>query len=108
MWVWICRKIGKRLSVEAFYVAVVSSNNRGDIYSDGLVVVEAENKPKLEAKGWAGACISDQLARFKQPKRVLFVDELPRNAMAKVQKKVLRERYWQVFDEAGSVAGVGT
>jgi malonyl-CoA/methylmalonyl-CoA synthetase len=27
------------------------------------------------------------------PKRVHFVDELPRNAMGKVQKNVLRERY---------------
>lgn len=37
------------------------------------------------------------LAGFKVPKRVLFVDELPRNTMAKVQKTVLRERYRQLF-----------
>jgi len=37
--------------------------------------------------------LKDRLARYKQPKRVLFVDELPRNTMGKVQKNVLRERY---------------
>jgi malonyl-CoA/methylmalonyl-CoA synthetase len=34
-----------------------------------------------------------RLARFKHPRQVVFVDELPRNAMGKVQKNVLRERY---------------
>ncbi len=37
------------------------------------------------------------LARFKQPKRVFFVDELPRNTMGKVQKNVLRESYMGAF-----------
>jgi len=34
-----------------------------------------------------------QLAAYKVPKRVVFVGELPRNAMGKVQKNLLRERY---------------
>lgn len=33
------------------------------------------------------------LARYKLPKRVVFVDELPRNALGKVQKNVLRAQY---------------
>ncbi|MEZ5458252.1 MAG: AMP-binding protein [Steroidobacteraceae bacterium] len=41
--------------------------------------------------------LGQRLARFKLPKRVLFVDELPRNAMAKVQKAVLRETYAGLF-----------
>jgi malonyl-CoA/methylmalonyl-CoA synthetase len=41
--------------------------------------------------------ISDRLARFKQPRRVILVDELPRNTMGKVQKAVLRERYADLF-----------
>jgi malonyl-CoA/methylmalonyl-CoA synthetase len=37
--------------------------------------------------------IEGRLARYKAPKRVIFVEELPRNAMGKVQKAALRERY---------------
>jgi len=33
------------------------------------------------------------LARFKLPRQVFVLDELPRNAMGKVQKNILRERY---------------
>ena len=36
--------------------------------------------------------LAESLARYKQPRRVHFVDELPRNAMGKVQKSALRER----------------
>jgi malonyl-CoA/methylmalonyl-CoA synthetase len=39
------------------------------------------------------AAMKERLANFKVPKRVYFVDDLPRNAMGKVQKNVLRERY---------------
>ncbi len=43
------------------------------------------------------AALGDRLARFKQPKRVFFVDELPRNTMGKVQKNVLRDDYRDTF-----------
>jgi len=38
-----------------------------------------------------------QLAAYKSPKRVIFVPDLPRNAMGKVQKNVLRETYKALF-----------
>jgi malonyl-CoA/methylmalonyl-CoA synthetase len=38
-----------------------------------------------------------RLANFKLPKRVLFVDELPRNTMGKVQKSALRETYRSLY-----------
>ena len=38
------------------------------------------------------AALRAKLANFKVPKRVYFVDDLPRNAMGKVQKNVLRDR----------------
>jgi malonyl-CoA/methylmalonyl-CoA synthetase len=37
--------------------------------------------------------LKNRIANFKVPKRVLFVEELPRNAMGKVQKNQLRERF---------------
>ena len=37
--------------------------------------------------------LAPQLARFKLPRKIVFVDELPRNAMGKVQKNLLRDRY---------------
>jgi malonyl-CoA/methylmalonyl-CoA synthetase len=39
------------------------------------------------------AALKSEIARFKVPKRVLFATELPRNAMGKVQKNLLRERF---------------
>ncbi len=42
-------------------------------------------------------CIKDDLARFKHPKRVFVVDELPRNTMGKIQKNILREVYDGIF-----------
>ena len=37
------------------------------------------------------------LAKFKQPKRVAFVEALPRNSMGKIQKTVLRDTYRGLF-----------
>jgi malonyl-CoA/methylmalonyl-CoA synthetase len=41
--------------------------------------------------------LRDRLAAFKLPKRVLILDELPRNAMGKVQKAELRRTYQGLF-----------
>ncbi len=37
------------------------------------------------------------LANFKQPKKIVIIDALPRNAMGKVQKNQLRDRYRDVL-----------
>ena len=39
------------------------------------------------------ALLKTRLANYKVPKRVHVIDDLPRNAMGKVQKAVLRERF---------------
>ena len=46
------------------------------------------------------SALADQLARFKQPKAVIYVDELPRNTMGKVQKNVLRDQHKDLFVDA--------
>jgi malonyl-CoA/methylmalonyl-CoA synthetase len=43
------------------------------------------------------AALQPRLARYKLPKRVFFVEELPRNTMGKVQKNVLRETYATIY-----------
>ncbi|MFO1207689.1 MAG: AMP-binding protein [Amaricoccus sp.] len=47
--------------------------------------------------GDVAAALRDRLAAFKLPKHVAVVDELPRNAMGKVQKNLLRDRYAGLF-----------
>jgi malonyl-CoA/methylmalonyl-CoA synthetase len=41
--------------------------------------------------------LQQSLANFKRPKKVVFVDELPRNTMGKVQKAQLRKHYQMLF-----------
>jgi len=59
------------------------------------VIAIIVRKPEGAALTEAGviAALKSQIAGFKVPKRVFFIDTLPRNAMGKVQKNLLRERY---------------
>lgn len=62
----------------------------------------------VRQKNGAGAALTEAgiinalkgvLAGFKVPKQVIFVDDLPRNAMGKVQKNVLRQQYSRVVGQ---------
>ncbi len=57
-----------------------------------VAVVVATSPDATNEKAIVDAC-RQELANFKVPKGVVFVDELPRNAMAKVQKNALRESF---------------
>lgn len=59
------------------------------------VVVAKATAPLDAAAIMAG--LRARIANFKVPKRVWVVEDLPRNAMGKVQKNVLRERYREAF-----------
>jgi malonyl-CoA/methylmalonyl-CoA synthetase len=62
-------------------------------------VVRAAAQPAhgaVDAKAVADA-LRGTLAKFKQPKTVVFLDELPRNAMGKVQKNALREQFKHLY-----------
>jgi len=62
---------------------------------EAVVAVVVRTDPALdEATLLAG--IAD-LAHFKQPRRILFAESLPRNAMGKVQKAALREAHRGIF-----------
>ncbi len=53
--------------------------------------------------------LKDRLAGYKLPKRVVFLPELPRNAMGKVQKSLLRENFKNLYRPASPAEreGVG-
>ncbi|HYN26824.1 MAG TPA: malonyl-CoA synthase, partial [Burkholderiales bacterium] len=55
-------------------------------------VVVPQKDASLDSAAVIGA-VKNTLANYKVPKAVHFVDDLPRNAMGKVQKALLRERY---------------
>lgn len=59
------------------------------------VIVPAPGRTP-QADAVISAC-KQQMANFKVPKRVVYEAELPRNAMGKVQKNLLRERYRDSF-----------
>ena len=62
------------------------------VLAKGAILDEAAIRDALEGR----------LARFKQPKRIIFVDALPRNAMGKVQKKALRDTYATLYEPQGA------
>lgn len=68
---------------------------------EGVVAVVQARDPGLD-EARVIAALSGELARFKQPRRVIFVPELPRNTMGKIQKKQLRETYGNLFATAGA------
>jgi malonyl-CoA/methylmalonyl-CoA synthetase len=62
-------------------------------------VIVPRSGAHVDASQIIGALRGD-IASFKVPKRVYVVDELPRNAMGKVQKNLLRERFAAHSDSA--------
>ena len=64
---------------------------------EGVVAAIVPRDPSFTDQSAIAAALADRLARFKQPKRFVFVQELPKNTMGKVQKTVLRETYRDSF-----------
>jgi malonyl-CoA/methylmalonyl-CoA synthetase len=62
------------------------------------VIAFVAPKPEATIDGdTIAAALKGQIAGFKVPKRVFVIGELPRNAMGKVQKNLLRERERGLF-----------
>ncbi len=66
-------------------------------FGEGVTAVVVPEKGASIDEAAVLSALSGRLAKFKQPKRVLFVDELPRNTMGKVQKNALRDRYADLY-----------
>jgi malonyl-CoA/methylmalonyl-CoA synthetase len=65
---------------------------------EGVVAAVQVRDPELD-EARIIAALAGELARFKQPRRVVFLPELPRNTMGKIQKKALREQFARLFVE---------
>ena len=65
----------------------------------GIALVTARPGVRIDPERIVAA-LKSSLANFKVPKRCYLVDELPRNAMGKVQKNLLREQHKRLFANA--------
>ena len=66
-------------------------------FGEGVAAVIVRKGEDAVDEGRIMLALKDRLARYKQPKRLFFVEDLPRNTMGKVQKNVLREMYKDSF-----------
>jgi malonyl-CoA/methylmalonyl-CoA synthetase len=69
-------------------------------FGEGVAAVVVPDGTAEVSEAAVLASLKDKLAKFKQPKRVFFVDDLPRNTMGKVQKNALRDRYADTFTQS--------
>ena len=66
-------------------------------FGEGVVAVVARAPGRELEPAMISKALASELAAFKRPKTVVIVDELPRNAMGKVQKAELRNLHKDVF-----------
>ena len=76
--------------------AVIGVPHR-DLGEAPVAVIVPRDKGFADAEAIKAGLV-DKLARFKQPRAILFVDALPKNAMGKVQKAALRDAHKGLLD----------
>jgi len=65
----------------------VADRLRGETVVAYVILKDGETADQKEILGW----LETRLAVYKRPKRVVFMDELPRNNTGKILKRVLKE-----------------
>jgi len=95
-------RAGENISPEEVEAAIRTHSKIEDVAVIGVPDVEWGEQPLAVVVLKQGETASDEeimeycrqkLASYKRPRSVVFVDELPRNPMGKVLKRVLREQY---------------
>jgi malonyl-CoA/methylmalonyl-CoA synthetase len=66
-------------------------------FGEGVTAVVILNKGARLSESDILSALQGRLAKFKLPKAVLFIDQFPRNALGKVQKNLLRDKYKTLF-----------
>jgi malonyl-CoA/methylmalonyl-CoA synthetase len=66
-------------------------------FGEGVTAVLVCDKGAAVDEASVLKALDGRLAKFKMPKRVIVVEELPRNAMGKVQKNILRDTYAKIY-----------
>jgi malonyl-CoA/methylmalonyl-CoA synthetase len=66
-------------------------------FGEGVTAVVVAKSGAVLSEEAIIASIKTRLARYKLPKRILVVEELPRNAMGKVQKNALRKTFAAIY-----------
>ena len=66
---------------------------------EAIVAILISDKKDSISDDKLSKILLESIAKFKCPLKYFWLEELPRNAMGKVQKKILRENYINVFTE---------
>ncbi|TPN02981.1 malonyl-CoA synthase [Mesorhizobium sp. B2-1-5] len=66
-------------------------------FGEGVTAVVVRSPASTVTAAEILNAIAARVAKYKHPKGVVFVDELPRNTMGKVQKNLLRDTYKDLF-----------
>ena len=72
----------------------IPSKRWGEVVAAHVVIATGAQTSKEEL---ADFC-AERIARFKCPKSMTFVEELPRTALGKIRKGILRQPYWVGHD----------
>ena len=71
-------------------------------FGEGVTAVVVPRPGTALDESTLRAALEQRLAKYKLPKRIVFVTEMPRNAMGKVQKAALRETYSGLYNSPNS------
>lgn len=66
-------------------------------FGEAVTAIVVRNNSAEPGQEEISRVLAGKLARFKQPLKIIFAPELPRNTMGKVQKKALREQYRDLY-----------
>ncbi len=75
-------------------VAVIGVPNKR--WGEAVIAIVVPKDPSLEEKELLSYC-KEQLAGFEVPKKIVFIESLPKTATGKIQKFILRSRFDKLF-----------